>query len=60
MMGGDGNYGRNGSGWEICGTDGPGYQPGQLTKEKNIRKRKKSKRKTSEKEKATEEGGTNY
>ena len=33
MMGGDGNYGSYGSGWELCGTAGPGYQPGQLTKE---------------------------
>jgi len=62
MMGGDGNYGSYGSGWELCGrlghadgwamrTDGPGYQPGQLTKEirRNHQKRKTSKRKTSEK-----------
>ena len=115
-MGGDGSYGRDGSGWELweggkgqqhccweslrdyslvklklqpsqtellfrsvddsflpCGrldhadgwamrTDGPGYQPGQLTKEirRNHQKRKKSKRKTSEKEKAAEGGGFIY
>ena len=50
-MGGDGNYGSYGSGWELCGTAGPGYQPGQLTKEKNIRKRKKIKKKNIRKRK---------